>query len=398
MFFLLITILSALVIGASIGTIVEPNAANKKADARILIIYTGGTIGMVETSSGLKNIPNRGTEQLDKYLALYPDAREKIGTYEIISYDPLIDSSNMAPADWNKMIGTIYSNYTSYDAFVIMHGTDTMAYTASALSFGLRGLDKPVIVTGAQEPLAKLRNDGINNLICSLIYASSQKPLSEVVLIFNNEVFRGNRTKKLSPNKNSAFGSPNFPPLGKFGIGFEYNVVVDSRGSSPSTKYQKYWDYQSKFIDPVNYRENVNVPIIFLTPGIQFDMYTDLVTTTRVDSIVLLTFGIGNGPDGNKGFQKFLRTCREKDIPVFNISQCCQGRVEQGDYATGSFLSTMGVVGGLDLTLEAAFTKACYLATMYPGDSSTQRRVFSQDLVGELNPEGTERFELFIDI
>ena len=397
--FLSAILLVALVVGANFMRVLEPITSKPKlADAKILIIYTGGTIGMIETSDGLKNVPNKGTEQLDKYLALYPDAREKVGEYDILSYDPLIDSSNMAPSDWNKMIKTIHDNYTKYDAFVIMHGTDTMAYTASALSFGLKGLDKPVVITGAQEPLAKLRNDGINNLVCSLVYASMPNPLSEVVLIFNNVVYRGNRTKKLSPNKNSAFGSPNFPPLGKFGINFEYNVVVDDTGNIPTTKYQKYWQYQSKYLDPDYYSEDLNIPVVFMTPGIDFAMQTQQVKTQKIDAIILLTFGIGNGPDGNKSFQTFLRACKERNIPVYNISQCCQGRVEQGDYATGSFLSTMGVVGGLDLTLEAAFTKACWAATQYPQDASSQKRAFAQDLVGELSPPGTERFEIFIEV
>lgn len=193
------------------------------------------------------NVPNKCTEELDKYLALYPDAREKVGEYDILSYDPLIDSSNMAPSDRNKMIKTIYNNYTKYDAFVIMHGTDTMAYTASALSYGLKGLDKPVIVTGAQEPLANLRNDGINNLVASLVYASMSNPLSEVVLIFNNVVYRGNRTKKLSPNKNAAFGSPNFPPLGKFWINFEYNVIVDDSTNNPTTNIKNIGNIKASF-------------------------------------------------------------------------------------------------------------------------------------------------------
>lgn len=379
--------------------VVEAASTYGASDKRILVIYTGGTIGMVNTADGLKNEPGKGTQQLDKYLELYPDHKSKIGRYEILSYDPLIDSSNMNPSDWNKMIKTIRDNYSDYDAFLIMHGTDTMAYTASALSFALKGLGKPVVVTGAQEPLAKLRNDGINNLICSLIYCSRGDALSEVVLIFDNMVFRGNRSKKLSPNKNDAFGSPNFPPVGKFGIGFEYNIVVNQNTRPPVTKYQRYWLYQQTAFEATMYKESdLNIPVITLTPGINFDHYTDLVRASGANAIVIQTFGIGNGPDGNKSFQKFLQECTTANIPVYNISQCSQGRVEQGDYATGSFLTKMKVVSGSDMTLEAAFAKACFLASIYPNSPDEQRNMFKRDLVGEMTAEGMDDFELFIPL
>ena len=393
-----------LIVGLAVGMlfgnhVVEAASTHSAPNKKILIIYTGGTIGMVNTSDGLKNEPGKGTQQLDKYLALYPDHRDKIGKYEILSYDPLLDSSNMDPGDWNKMVKTIRDNYSDYDAFLIMHGTDTMAYTASALSFALKGLGKPVVVTGAQEPLAKLRNDGINNLICSLIYCSRSDSLNEVVLIFNNMVFRGNRAKKLSPNKNDAFGSPNFPPVGKFGIGFEYNIVVNQDTRIPTTKYQKYWQYQQSAFEPTLYHKGLNVIVVTLTPGISFDHYTDMIRSgTHVDAFVLQTFGIGNGPDGNKSFQGFLHACNAANIPVYNISQCSQGRVEQGDYATGSFLTKMKVVSGSDMTLEAAFTKACFLASIYPHSPDEQRNIFKRDLVGEMTSEGMNDFELFIPL
>jgi L-asparaginase len=379
--------------------VVEAASTHSATNKNILIIYTGGTIGMVNTPDGLKNEPGKGTQQLDKYLSLYPDHKDKIGKYEILSYDPLIDSSNMNPSDWNKMIKTIRDNYSQYDAFLIMHGTDTMAYTASALSFALKGLGKPVVVTGAQEPLAKLRNDGINNLITSLLYCSRGDALSEVVLIFDNIVFRGNRSKKLSPNKNDAFGSPNFPPLGKFGIGFEYNIVVNQDTRQPVTKYQRYWQYQQNVLEATLYKEsNLNVIVVTLTPGINFDHYTDIVRNSSVSAFVLQTFGIGNGPDGNKSFQKFLQACQAANVPVYNISQCSQGRVEQGDYATGSFLTKMNVVSGSDMTLEAAFTKACFLASIYPNSPDEQRNMFKRDFVGEMTSEDMNDFELFIPI
>lgn len=399
-----ILLAAILIVGLAVGMlfgnhVIEAASTHSSLNKRILIIYTGGTIGMVNTSDGLKNEPGKGTQQLDKYLALYPDHKDKIGKYEILSYDPLLDSSNMNPDDWNKMVKTIRDNYSNYDAFLIMHGTDTMAYTASALSFALKGLGKPVVVTGAQEPLAKLRNDGINNLICSLIYCSRNDSLNEVVLIFDNLVFRGNRSKKLSPNKNDAFGSPNFPPVGKFGIGFEYNVIVNQDTIIPTTKYQKYWQYQQSAFEPTLYHKGINVIVVTLTPGINFGHYTEMIQSRKkIDAFVLQTFGIGNGPDGNKSFQSFLHACNAVNIPVYNISQCSQGRVEQGDYATGSFLSKMNVVSGSDMTLEAAFAKACFLASIYPNSPDQQRNMFKRDLVGEMTSEGMNNFELFIPL
>lgn len=393
-----------LIVGLAVGMllgnhVVEAASTHGINDKKILIIYTGGTIGMVNTPDGLKNEPGKGTQQLDKYLALYPDHRDKIGKYDILSYDPLLDSSNMDPGDWNKMVKTIRDYYSDYDAFLIMHGTDTMAYTSSALSFALKGLDKPVVVTGAQEPLAKLRNDGINNLICGLIYCSRNDALHEVVLIFNNLVLRGNRAKKESPNKIDAFGSPNFPPVGKFGIEFEYNMFVNQDTRTPTTKYQRYWQYQQSAFEPTLYHKGLNVIVVTLTPGINFDHYTEMIQDRKhIDAFVLQTFGIGNGPDGNKSFQHFLQACNASNIPVYNISQCSQGRVEQGDYATGSFLNKMKVVSGSDMTLEAAFTKACFLASIYPNSPDQQRTMFQRDMVGEMTSTGMDDFELFIPL
>lgn len=395
---------AVLIVGLAVGMlfgnhVVEAASSHSPNDKKILVIYTGGTIGMVNTPDGLKNKPGEGTEQLDKYLSLYPHYRDNIGKYDILSYDPLLDSSNMDPGDWNKMIKTIRDNYSNYDAFLIMHGTDTMAYTASALSFALKGLGKPVVVTGAQEPLAKLRNDGINNLICSLIYCSRSDAMHEVVLIFDNMVFRGNRSKKLSPNKNTAFGSPNFPPVGKFGIDFEYNIFVNQDTRTPTTKYQRLWQYQQGAFEPTLYHKGLNIIVVTLTPGINFDHYTEMVESgDKVNAFVLQTFGIGNGPDGNKSFQHFLHTCNATNIPVYNISQCSQGRVEQGDYATGSFLNKMKVVPGSDMTLEAAFTKACFLASIYPNSPDQQRTMFQRDMVGEITSAGMNDFELFIPL
>lgn len=397
---------AVLIVGLAVGMlfgnqVVEAASTHGAIDKKILIIYTGGTIGMVNTPDGLKNEPGKGTQQLDKYLSLYPKHRDKIGKYEVISYNPLLDSSNMDPGDWNKIVKTIRDNYSNYDSFLIMHGTDTMAYTASALSFALKGLGKPVVITGAQEPLAKLRNDGINNLICSLIYCSRNDAMHEVVLIFDNKVLRGNRSKKLSPNKVNAFGSPNLAPLGKFGIEFEYNIFVNQDTKTPTTKYQKLWQYQSSAFEPTLYHKGLNVIVVTLTPGIDFDHYTEMIQNgTHVDSFVLQTFGIGNGPDGNKSFQHFLQACNAANIPVYNISQCSQGRVEQGDYATGSYLNKMQVVSGSDMTLEAAFTKACFLASIYPNSPDQQRTMFARDMVGEMTAAGTyaHDFELFVSL
>jgi len=371
-------------------------------DKRILIIYTGGTIGMVESPDGFKPDKEYLPKELDKIMKLYPDQRGKIGQYDLVQYDPLLDSSNMDPGDWNKMLRTITEKYDEYDSFVILHGTDTMSYTASALSFGLQGLNKPVIVTGSQMSISQLKNDAINNIITSLLYASRQDALREVVIIFDDLIIRGNRSKKVSPNKYQAFGSPNFPILAKYGTDFEYDVIVNEDVTPPVTKYRKMWKNQGVSLTTRLYKKNTDVRVIWFVPGINFDPFTDEVMNVsqsgngRIDAYILMTFGIGNGPESDKKFGRFLDTCNQYGVVLYNVSQCCQGKVDEGDYATGSFLQKHKVVSGNDMTVEAAYAKAHYLAGLFPGNADMQRNAFQENICGELS--GERNFELFYNL
>ena len=371
-------------------------------DKRILIIYTGGTIGMVESPEGFKPDKDFLKYELNKIINLYPSQRNKIGKYDMILYDPLIDSSNMEPKDWNKMLKTITDNYNDYDSFIILHGTDTMSYTASALSYGLQGLNKPVIITGSQMSITQLKNDAINNILTSLLYASRDDALREVVIIFDDLIIRGNRSKKVSPNKYQAFGSPNFPILGKYGTDFEYDIIVNENSKPISTKYRHQWENNGLKLSTIFYDEKTDVRIIWLMPGIDFNSFTrEIMDKTqndkgKINAFVLMTFGIGNGPDSDKNFEKFLNTCNNYNVVLYNVSQCCQGKVDDTDYTTGSFLRKHKVISANDMTIEAAYTKAHYLAGLFKSNPDIQREMFQKNICGELS--GERNFELFYNI
>lgn len=354
---------------------------------KILIIYTGGTIGMKETAKGYA--PNKGyiEKQLRKILSLYPSENNKIGEYDFISFDPLLDSSNMAPKDWNKIIRTIRDSYDSYDSFIVLHGTDTLAYTASALSFAFRGLSKPIIVTGSQLTIEKLKNDGRNNLVTSLLYASNDDATNEVVVIFDNDVIRGNRSVKISPNKFSAFGSPNYNLLGKYGVTFEMNKSTEN--------YPKH-----SAVDIREYDTDKHIIIEYLVPGKNYKILHENIKKSEelnIVAILLVTFGIGNGPTKDETFMHALNLARSKQINVFNVTQCLEGRVDEGDYATGSGLKDAGVIGAKDMTIEAAYCKGLYLASKHPGQYEVINDIFQKNLRGELRDESQALFDPLTD-
>lgn len=352
---------------------------------RILILYTGGTIGMVESKDG--NVPKKGflKQQMDKILVMHKN-RSEISPFTIKEYDPLLDSSNMSISDWNKMIVDIRNNYEKYDSFIIIHGTDTLAYTASALSFALQGLNKPVIVTGSQIPLEQLKNDGANNLLSSLIVASSST-IPEVMVVFSNKIIRGNRSKKISSNKLDAFESPNLRNIGNFGYAAKpnyNNAIIRSAGDVNGA-------FQSQLYD-----EKKEVLIVFLTPGFNFKNVETMVSSNpNIRGVVLQTFGIGDGPTGNDDFLHMLKTLNDKDIIILNISQCIEGHVDTGDYETGSTLIKYNVISGNDMTLEAGYCKLLYLLTKYEsGDqlysnASLIENDLARDLRGELSEKST---------
>ena len=267
-------------------------------------------------------------------------------TYDIHEYDPLLDSANMTPQDWLKIAEDIERHYDRYDGFVVLHGTDTMAYTASALPFMLQGLRKPVIITGAQIPLCEIRNDARENLITAILIAASYT-LPEVCLCFGSRLLRGNRAIKVDADGFEAFASPNFPPLGRLGIEIkiDWNLVLPPAQKS----------------EPVAVRpmRESRVGVLRLFPGISADIVRN-VLQPPIKGLVLETYGIGNGPQ-ETGLVSVLRAASERGIVIVNCTQCIKGSVNMEDYATGSSLAAAGVISGYDMTVEAALAKMAYL-------------------------------------
>jgi L-asparaginase len=345
---------------------------------RILILYTGGTIGMVNSPAG--NIPKKGylKQQLGKILAIHNDSSSLISPYDIKEYNPLLDSSNMGINDWNIMISDVRDNYHKYDSFIIIHGTDTLSYTASALSFAFENLGKPVIITGSQIPLEHLKNDGENNLLASLIVASSTN-IPEVVVVFSNKIIRGNRSKKSSSNKLNAFDSPNITHLGNFGYSAEPNLNHDMiRRTGLGTFSGQLYD------------ENIEAMIIYLTPGFNFkNVITTINANPKIRGVVLQTFGIGDGPTGNDEFLHMLKTLNDKNIIILNISQSIEGHIDTGDYETGKTLLKYKVISGNDMTLEAGYSKLLYLLTKYKSGNMlySREQVITKDLLLDIRGE-----------
>ncbi|EMB50926.1 asparaginase [Vibrio mimicus] len=312
------------------------------ARKHIYIAYTGGTIGMKKSDHGY--VPVAGF--MEKQLASMPEFhRPEMPLFTIHEYDPLMDSSDMTPADWQIIADDIAANYDKYDGFVILHGTDTMAYTASALSFMFENLGKPVIVTGSQIPLADLRSDGQANLLNALHIAANY-PINEVTLFFNNRLMRGNRSRKSHADGFSAFSSPNLPPLLEAGINIELstNVKVDEK---PSGKFK---------VNPITPQP---IGVITMYPGISHEVIRNTLLQP-VNAMILLTFGVGNAPQ-NPELLAQLKAASERGVIVVNLTQCLAGKVNMGGYATGCALADSGVISGYDMTPEAALAKLHYL-------------------------------------
>ncbi len=312
------------------------------ARKHIYIAYTGGTIGMKKSDHGY--VPVAGF--MEKQLASMPEFhRPEMPLFTIHEYDPLMDSSDMTPADWQLIADDIAANYDKYDGFVILHGTDTMAYTASALSFMFENLGKPVIVTGSQIPLADLRSDGQANLLNAL-HVAANYPINEVTLLFNNRLMRGNRSRKSHADGFSAFSSPNLPPLLEAGINIELstNVKVDEK---PSGEFK---------VNPITPQP---IGVITMYPGISHEVIRNTLLQP-VNAMILLTFGVGNAPQ-NPELLAQLKAASERGVIVVNLTQCLAGKVNMGGYATGCALADAGVISGYDMTPEAALAKLHYL-------------------------------------
>jgi len=334
---------------------------------RVYIAYTGGTIGMQRTRAGYSPEPG----YLQRQMAAMPELRTpSIPAFTINEYKPLLDSSNMTPHEWVKIARDIASNYRRYDGFVVLHGTDTMAYTASALPFMLSGLGKPVIITGSQIPLCEVRNDARENLITSLLIAAGYD-IPEVCLYFGGKLLRGCRAVKVSADGFAAFDSPNIPPLGTAGIDIEIN--------RPLIRKKRGRFRLQEFAAPVV------VTALRLFPGISPDLVRN-VLRPPLQGAVLETYGVGNGPDRDAGFIAALEEATARGVVIVDCTQCLEGTVDLSEYATGAALARAGVISGYDMTAEAALTKLYYLFSRGYSPQKVKREMV-KDLRGELTSE-----------
>ncbi len=335
---------------------------------KILMIYTGGTIGMVETPDGLQpfdfshlmdNVPKIG----------------KLG-YDIQSYqfpEP-IDSSNMNPKYWGQIVKAIADNYDAYDGFVVLHGTDTMAYTASALSFMLRNLRKPVVITGSQLPIGDIREDGTENLISAVEVAGAKDAngdpmIQEVVISFQDHIVRGCRSTKFTSTGFDAFHSFNYPDLGSIDLHITYNTPFLLR-------------HETKLPLEPFYAMDPSILVLWLFPGITEEVVKAQLATPGIKAVVLRTFGAGNAPT-EKWFLDAVSEAVNKGLIIYNVTQCLNGGDESKRYYTGDMLTNAGVITGYNITVEAAVAKLMYLVgSGYTPDDI--KRYLQVSMVGEI--------------
>jgi L-asparaginase len=344
-------------------------AAKSEITSSVLIIYTGGTLGMAYDESGAL-VPFNFGQILEKI----PNLTNMNVAITVISFPEPIDSSNVNMQHWVDMAYIIYENYDSYDGFVILHGTDTMAYSASMLSYMLRGLTKPVVFTGAQLPISAMRSDARENLMTALEIATAKANgnpvVPEVCIFFNHMLLRGNRSKKVQSIHFDAFESENYPALAEAGIIIDYNYAA----IKPYEEGKKL-----KYFNKLDNR----VMVLKLFPGITSKILDSCFDIEDMRGVVLETYGSGNSPS-ESWFINSLDKAVKKGLIILNVSQCNGGRVIQGRYQTSKDLKKIGVLSGGDITTEAAVTKMMFLLANEKEDAEIRRKLITP-MVGEMS-------------
>lgn len=335
---------------------------------RIFIIYTGGTIGM-------ESDPKTGALRpvnFDEVLTKMPELQRLNHHITIHSFQNPIDSSNMSPSIWAKLAQLIADNYHSYDGFVVLHGSDTMAYTASALSFMLDGLNKAIVLTGAQLPAGSIRSDASKNLITAIeiasAYQQNQALVPEVSIYFDYQLYRGNRTIKYSSHTFEAFRSPNYPLLAEAGVALQFYPENIRQNHVPDFAIQPLM--------------NPSISVLKLYPGISAKIVNS-VLNAEVETFILETFGAGN-TCSESWFLNEIATAQQRGKIIVNRSQCVEGAVEMGRYETSVQLTDLGVINGYDMTFESCVTKLMHLLAYYPQRAELQKQI-AISLRGELS-------------
>ncbi|HEX2530934.1 MAG TPA: asparaginase domain-containing protein [Burkholderiaceae bacterium] len=339
------------------------------SEKHICLIYTGGTVGMVRTAHGYAPMPDFA----HVLCAALAGCGGALPRYTLHAYATPIDSSNATPDDWRRIAADVATRYDDYDGFVILHGTDTLAYTASALSFMLRGLRKPVIVTGAQIPLGEARSDALQNVVTSLQLAASEA-IAEVAIYFNQRLLRGNRSTKVSAESFDAFDSPNYPRLGCAGIGLR----LDSFTLLPRAEKEEFR------LPP--YDTGRILPIRFV-PGLPVNAVQAMLALAP-QALIFQCYGAGNAPDRDPALFDLVAKAAARGIVPVVCSQSPHGRVRLGAYATGASLARAGAVGALDMTFEAIFAKLHHLFALGLSPQAVKAELV-RNLSGEVTEERT---------